>query len=63
MDLVWIDSQHATLEDKPNVHIKFAEKSTDGLIDLVLGMLLHEKYTQVGGDNHEKSSVPVQGFD
>ena len=44
MELVWVDSRHAIPEDVPNVQITFADQSTEGLIDLVLGMLLHQKF-------------------
>ena len=44
MELVWIDSRHAVPNDAPNVQITFAEESTEGLMDLVLSMLLHQKY-------------------
>lgn len=62
MDLVWLDGQRARRKDAPNVEISFAKEATPGLIDLVLGMLLHEKYTHERESNNEARSMPVQGF-
>ena len=62
MDLIWLDGQRARLKDSPNVEISFAEQPTPGLIDLVLGMLLHEKYTQEGAIDHEARTMPVSGI-
>ncbi len=62
MDLIWMDEQTARLKDSPNVELSFAKEPTPGLIDLVLGMLLHEKFTHERKSDDEARSMSVPGI-
>lgn len=42
MRIKMVDRTHAQVYENPKVTITFAEKGKDGLVDEVLGMLLHE---------------------
>lgn len=38
--LVWLDKNHATLKDNPNVELIFPETAEEGIVDKILGMLM-----------------------
>ena len=42
MRIKMIDRTHAQVYENPKITITFAEEAQDGLVDEVLGILLHE---------------------